>query len=55
MKLSGRALRILLDEREGSEERERLLQQAALIRRSMPGCGSATGRSSPRPRPCGCR
>ncbi|HEY0512582.1 MAG TPA: hypothetical protein VGH73_11795 [Thermoanaerobaculia bacterium] len=31
VKLSGRALRILLDERESSEERERLLQQAALM------------------------
>lgn len=31
MKLSGRALRILLDEREASEERERLLKQAALL------------------------
>ncbi len=31
VKLSGRALRILLDEREGSEERLRLVQQAALM------------------------
>jgi hypothetical protein len=31
VKLSGRALRIVLDERGGSEERERLLQQAALM------------------------
>jgi len=31
VKLSGRALRILLDEREGSEERSRLVQQAALM------------------------
>jgi hypothetical protein len=31
VKLSGRALRILLDEREASEERERLLKQAALL------------------------
>lgn len=31
VKLSGRALRILLDERDGSEERERLLKQAALM------------------------
>lgn len=31
VKLSGRALRILLDEREGSEDRERLLKQAALL------------------------
>lgn len=31
VKLSGRALRILLDEREASEERERLLKQAALM------------------------
>ena len=31
VKLSGRALRIVLDERSGSEERERLLQQAALM------------------------
>lgn len=31
VKLSGRALRILLDEREGSEERARLVQQAALM------------------------
>ena len=31
IKLSGRALRILLDEREASEERERLLKQAALL------------------------
>lgn len=31
VKLSGRALRILLDERQGSEERERLLKQAALL------------------------
>lgn len=31
VKLSGRALRIVLDERDSSEERERLLQQAALM------------------------
>ena len=31
VKLSGRALRILLDERDASEERERLLKQAALM------------------------
>ncbi len=31
VKLSGRALRILLDERDASEERERLLKQAALL------------------------
>ncbi|MEA2601601.1 MAG: hypothetical protein QOF89_2593 [Acidobacteriota bacterium] len=31
VKLSGRALRILLDEREGSEDRDRLLKQAALL------------------------
>jgi hypothetical protein len=31
VKLSGRGLRLVLDEREGSEERERLLQQAALM------------------------
>src|ERR1700712_3307165 len=31
VKLSGRALRILLDERDGSEERLRLVQQAALM------------------------
>jgi hypothetical protein len=31
VKLSGRALRILLDEREGSEERLRLVKQAALM------------------------
>ena len=31
VKLSGRALRILLDEREGSEERLRLVQQAAVM------------------------
>jgi hypothetical protein len=31
VKLSGRALRILLDEREGAEERSRLVQQAALM------------------------
>jgi hypothetical protein len=31
VKLSGRALRILLDEREGSEERLRLVRQAALM------------------------
>src|SRR3954452_16984189 len=31
VKLSGRALRILLDDREGSEERSRLVQQAALM------------------------
>ena len=31
VKLSGRALRILLDERGASEERERLLKQAALM------------------------
>ncbi len=31
VKLSGRALRILLDEREASEERERLVKQAALM------------------------
>jgi hypothetical protein len=31
VKLSGRALRILLDERDASQERERLLKQAALM------------------------
>jgi hypothetical protein len=31
VKLSGRGLRLVLDEREGSDERERLLQQAALM------------------------
>ncbi|HKI02168.1 MAG TPA: hypothetical protein VKK31_09315 [Thermoanaerobaculia bacterium] len=31
VKLSGRALRIILDEGEGSDERERLLKQAALL------------------------
>lgn len=31
IKLSGRALRIVLDEREDSEERERLIKQAALM------------------------
>jgi hypothetical protein len=31
VKLSGRGLRLVLDEREASEERERLLQQAALM------------------------